>query len=79
MISNIARAVRFVSNVHGTTSSLRRGERTVDDVVRSTLFSREYFPTFLGVSMTFSFVGGFNYMEVLKTSRIPTSAAHAVV
>jgi hypothetical protein len=67
-----------MSTVHGTTTALRRGDavRKVDDVVRSTILSPQYFPTFLGVSMVCSFVGGFVYMESLKQSRIPSASVH---
>ncbi len=79
MISNVSRAVRFVSTVHGTTSALRRGEKSVEAIIRSTVFSPQYFPKFLGVTMVCSFLGGYTYMETLRRSRLPTSAAHVVV
>ena len=72
----ISKAVRFMSTFHGTTTALRRGDITkMDDVVRATIFSPRHFPKFLGGIMTFSFVGGFLYMESLKKSRISAAAA----
>lgn len=74
MISN---AVRLMSTFHGTTHAiLKRGDMTkMDDVVRSTVFSPQHFPKFLGGTMIFSFFGGFFWMESIKKSRIPAAAA----
>jgi hypothetical protein len=51
----------------------------MDDAVRATIFSPQHFPKFLGAIMSFSFVGGFLYMESLKKSRIAAAASTSVV
>ena len=47
--------------------------KSVDDVVKDTILSPQYFPTFLGCSMAFSFVGGYMYMESLRQSDVLSS------
>jgi hypothetical protein len=75
----ISKAVRFMSTFHGTAHALKRGDMSkMDDVVRSTVFSPQHFPKFLGTTMVFSFFGGFFWMESLKKSRIPAVAASSL-
>ena len=50
--------------------------KSVDDVVRDTILSPQYFPTFLGCSMAFSFVGGYMYMESLRQSDVLSLSRH---
>mmetsp|Transcript_26601 Transcript_26601/g.62491 ORF Transcript_26601/g.62491 Transcript_26601/m.62491 type:complete len:117 (+) Transcript_26601:362-712(+) len=50
----LTRAVRSMSSVHRTAEALRKRERTVDDVLRSTVFSPENFPRILTISIAVS-------------------------
>ncbi|KAG7360470.1 hypothetical protein IV203_035569 [Nitzschia inconspicua] len=75
----ISQAVRFMSTFHGTAHAIKRGDISkMDDVVRSTVFSPQHFPKFLGTTMVFSFFGGFYWMESLKESRMPAAVANSL-
>ena len=66
MSTQVTRAVRFLSTVHGTTAAVRAGEKTVDDVAKATIFSPKYFPKFLIFTCTVSGMVGFQYMDARR-------------
>mmetsp|Transcript_34277 Transcript_34277/g.82557 ORF Transcript_34277/g.82557 Transcript_34277/m.82557 type:complete len:140 (+) Transcript_34277:170-589(+) len=87
-VQSISRTVRFMTpNAHaslraqtkkssGSVSvSSHLSMKSVDDVVKATILSPQYFPTFLGCSMAFSFVGGYMYMESLRQSHLLQSSS----
>lgn len=74
MSTAITRTVRLLSRVHKTTDSILAGEKTVEQVARKKLFSPQYFPAFLAVSMTASGVAGFYFMENLRRNRLISSS-----
>mmetsp|Transcript_34276 Transcript_34276/g.82554 ORF Transcript_34276/g.82554 Transcript_34276/m.82554 type:complete len:132 (+) Transcript_34276:202-597(+) len=84
-VQSISRTVRFMTNAHasllrsqtktGSVSGHLINMKSVDDVVKATILSPQYFPTFLGCSMAFSFVGGYMYMESLRQSHLLHSSS----
>eukprot|EP00980_Cylindrotheca_fusiformis_P020992 scaffold7987_cov200-Cylindrotheca_fusiformis.AAC.21 len=69
MSSSVARTVRFLSSVHGTAASIRGGEKTMEEVARSKVFSPRHFPAFLAVVTATSGVAGFTFMNHLRRQR----------
>lgn len=65
-MATLSRAIRMFHTVHGTSAAIRRGEASMEDVLRAQLFSPKYFPTFLGLTCAVSGLAGWEMMESIK-------------
>ena len=68
MSPTVTRAVRFLSTMHNTTAAVRAGEKSMDEIVKATIFSPQHFPKFLALSCSISGLAGFHYMNVVRDS-----------
>jgi hypothetical protein len=65
MASPIMRAVRLMSTVHASVSSVRSAA-----LLRSTVFSPDHFPKFLAVISLASGVAGYQFMGQINRSEV---------
>jgi hypothetical protein len=52
--------------VHGRSVAIRRGEASMEDMLRASVFTPKNFPTFLGLTCTVSGLAGWQMMESIK-------------
>jgi hypothetical protein len=72
-MSKITSAVRLLSTLHANKAAVQSGRTTADELVKKTVFSVEYFPTFLACSMAASGYTGWKVMESRRLSAATTT------
>jgi hypothetical protein len=65
-MATLTRAIRMYHSVHGRSVAIRRGETSMEDVLRATVFTPKNFPTFLGLTTAVSALAGWQLMESVK-------------
>jgi|UPI000581A6FF hypothetical protein len=63
----VTRAVRFLSTLHSSLSSLQLRQRS-GSLLQRTFYNPDHFPKFLGVSMLLSGIMGYRFMGSIQQS-----------